>query len=305
MRTIVFYKYLAFLILILFGIAKITAANYDPEEEIRLEWGADKVSLYQHEPATITLYLWTPEIEVRGAKETEPGHLDKGDFSYISHADYDRRPVRRVVNGRPWFVYPVDSFVVTLDRAGKHKLSGGKYLVETSVPMIVNDPFWGQVKKYRNERHTVSVAPMTLDVKALPKKSDSELFSGAIGNFDVSVLIPPGEIYLNEEAIALITIRGEGWINDQILPEYQGAFGNGTKLRSIAESRTKYLEDGKLVSEVILECTFLPTSLDSAMIGPVKMGFFNPALGTYRTAESNPVKVKVNSITVKAPSIDI
>lgn len=305
MRTILLKKYLVCIILLILGVTVIHAKNPGKDADIRMEWGVDKITLYQHEPVTITLYLLSPEIDIVGAKEIEPGHLDKGDFSYISHADFDRRPEHRNINGQRWYVYPVDSFVVTLDRPGKHKLSGGKYIVDSSTPVIIDDPYWGKMKKYNNERHSISVAPLQFEVKPLPKKEDSELFSGAIGNFDVTVIVPPGNIFLNEEAIALITVRGEGWINDNILPEYNSAFGNGTRLRSIAESRSKYLENGKLVSEVTLECTFLPTSIDNALLGPVKIGFFNPSVGSYQTAESAPVKIKVNSITVKSPSIDI
>ncbi len=275
------------------------------QDEIHMQWNMESVALYQHEPVTLTLYLWSPEIEINGLKEIAPGHLDKGDFSYVSHADFDRRPRRRMLNGKPWIVYPVDSYVVTLDKPGKHRLSGSKYIIDTAVPEIIDDPYWGSVKSYKRAQKTIEVAPMTFEVKALPNKDNTESFSGAVGNFEVKVSVPPGEIYMNEEAIVIVTVTGDGWINDHILPEYRGAFGKGTKLRSVSEDRKKYMADGRLVSELILECTFLPTSLDEAIIGPVQMGFFNPTTGEYSIAASEPVNVKVQSIAMKAPSIDI
>ena len=269
-----------------------------------LEWGVDKITAYQHEPVTVTLYLWAPEANVRDIREIQPGKLDKGEFSFISHADFDRRPMRKVLDGREWIVYPVDSYIVTLDRPGKHRLSGGRYAVEASVPTIVEDPFWGKMQAYKSETTEIGVSPVQFDIKSLPA-NDDDSFSGAVGDFQVEVTVPPGDIYVDEEALAVITVKGEGWINDHILPEYREAFGSGTKLKSFSESRNKYLENGKMVSEVQMECTFIPTLLKGAVIGPVKIRYFNPATNSYETAESNEVVVKVRSVADKAPAIDI
>lgn len=273
--------------------------------KIHLSWNADKLSLYQHEPATLTLYLWTPEIDVRGVSQSKPGELDKGQFSYIRNVDFNSRGELVRKDDQNWYVYPVDSYVVALDGEGKRTLKGGRYYVDLAVPTLYDDPLWGRIQTMKTERVEVPVEPLTINVTKLPVAPDNSSFSGAVGNFKVDVTVPPGEIYLNEEALAIIRIKGDGWLADNILPEYREAFGEGTRLKSLSESRNQYVEDGKLVSELVLECTFIPTSRENAIIGPVRIEYFDTDAGKYKTAMSSSVKVKVESIAGKTPLHDI
>lgn len=274
-------------------------------ETVRLAWDAKNISLYRHEPVTITLYLWCEDDNLLGWEESKPSKLDKGEFSYISHAKIFNNPEIREENGKKWRIYPIDSFVITLDKEGKNKLSGGEYSIDIAVPEVIRDKFQRERQVYRRQRMSVPVEPLFFSVKALPKNDDGKSFSGAIGNYSITVDIPPGDIYVDEEAIAIINVRGEGWINEQILPEYRGAFGKGTKLKSINEYRNKYLENGKLVSEIQLECIFIPTSLTESIIGEVSMEFFNPKNHKYTQVKSTPVPVKVSSVAVKTPIHEI
>lgn len=274
------------------------------KSRIRLSWNRDKITLYNNEPTVLTLYLWTPQLEVRGIRQTKAPLLDKGKFSYLNRTEINTAPQLVEKDGETWYVYPVDSYAVAMDSNGKYKLRDGRYLVDFAVRMIVNDPFWGKVQTTRTEQLEVPVSPLDLTIKALPQPPVDSEFSGAVGNFKVTVDVPPGDIYLNEEATAIITVKGAGWLNDNTLPEYHEAFGKGVKLKSFSEHRTQYIQDGELVSELSMECQFIPTDKD-AEIGAVRIETFNPMTGVYENIESDPVKVKVSSIAKKAPVLDI
>lgn len=293
------------LILLLAEIMQAQKAESFDKSQIRLSWNHDKESLYYHEPAVLTLYLWTPGYEIRGVQQSKSPELDKGKFSYLQRADFNSEP--RIVNqdGQTWYVYPVDSYAVALDKKGKYNLKGGRYIVDVAVPKLYNDPFWGRMQTIDIERVEVPVGPVQLAVKDLPATDADSEFSGAVGDFKVSVDVPPGDIYLNEEAIAIVTVSGNGWLNSGTLPEYHDAFGNGTKLKSFSENRRQYIKDGQLVSELQMECTFIPTSKDNAVIGPIWIEIFNPTTGKYEIVKSKPVQVKVSSIAEKAPILDI
>lgn len=293
------------LILLLAEIMQAQKAESFDKSQIRLSWNHDKESLYYHEPAVLTLYLWTPGYEIRGVQQSKSPELDKGKFSYLQRADFNPEP--RIVNqdGQTWYVYPVDSYAVALDKKGKYNLKGGRYIVDVAVPKLYNDPFWGRMQTIDIERVEVPVGPVQLTVKDLPATDADSEFSGAVGDFKVSVDVPPGDIYLNEEAIAIVTVSGNGWLNSGTLPEYHDAFGNGTKLKSFSENRRQYIKDGQLVSELQMECTFIPTSKDNAVIGPIWIEIFNPTTGKYEIVKSKPVQVKVSSIAEKAPILDI
>lgn len=270
------------------------------KRDFRLSWNRDKVRLYHQEPVVLTIYLWTPEIEVRGVSASKSPVLDKGEFASIQRADVTSRA--RVVekDGRRWYVYPIDSYAITMSQSGKYNFRNGRYMVDISVPTLYDDPFWGRIQTMQTQRIELPVQPLEIEVVPLPDTKGSAEFSGAVGVFDVSVTVPPGDIFLNEDALAIITVKGPGWLNEQVLPEYHSAFGNGTKLKSFSEERRQYLENGRLVSEVQMECTFIPTSRKDAKIGKVRLSFFNPETGTYQTVESEEVTVDVKSIADKS-----
>lgn len=273
------------------------------KRDFRLSWGADKVNVYTSEPTVLTLYLWTPEVEVRGVAKSKDPQLDKSEFSFIRKAEVSSQGKVVEKDGRRWYVYAVDSYAVTLAKPGKYHLKNGRYIVEVAVPVVYDDPFWGRMQAMDSRQFELPVKNLEINVKGLPSNKGRE-FSGAVGNFSVDVTVPPGDIYLNEEAIAVVTVKGPGWINEHTLPEYREAFGQGTRLKSFSENRKQYLEDGRLVSEIELECTFIPTD-KNATINQVSMDFFNPETGKYETVKSSSVKVKVSSIAGKSKSLDI
>ena len=253
---------------------KAVAQNLDiNKNNLKLSWNREKINLYHHEPAVITLYLWIQGYDVQGVRKSKPSTLNNGKFSYLKQADFDRQP--RVVNkdGETWTVYPIDSYAIAMDKAGKYKLQDGRYVVDLAVPVIYDDPFWGKMQTLKTQRIEVPVNPVQITVSDLPPVPQDTEFSGAVGDFKVEVTVPPGDIFLNEEATAIVTITGNGWLNDE---------------QTAAE----------------IECTFIPTD-KNAEISPVWLEVFNPIKGVYETIKSEPVKVKVQSIAAKAPTHDI
>lgn len=299
-------KILTILLMLMICVTdKAVAQNLDiNKNNLKLSWNREKINLYHHEPAVITLYLWIQGYDVQGVRKSKSSTLNNGKFSYLKQAEFDRQP--RVVkkDGETWTVYPIDSYAIAMDKAGKYKLQDGRYVIDLAVPVIYDDPFWGKMQTLKTQRIEVPVNPVQITVSDLPPVPHDTEFSGAVGDFKVEVTVPPGDIFLNEEATAIVTITGNGWLNDDTLPEYHDAFLKGTKLKSFSENRQQYLRDGKMISELQMECTFIPTD-KNAEISPVWLEVFNPIKGVYETVKSEPVKVKVQSIAAKAPTHDI
>lgn len=300
-------KHILLITVILMGTGIIHAQKCDgiDKKEFRLSWNTDRLNLYHHEPAVLTLYLWTPGYEIREAQATRSPELDKGKFSYMQRADFDRTPEVVRKEGRTWYVYPIESLAIAFDKAGRYNLQGGRYMVDVAVPVLYNDPFWGRMQTISTERIELPVGNLQINVRDLPENKMDSDFSGAVGDFEIFVTVPPGDIYMNEEATAIVTVIGNGWLNNGTLPEYHDAFRNGTRLKSFSENRVQYIKDGELVSELQMECTFIPTSKDKAVIDPIWIEIFNPVTGNYEIVKSEPVKVRVQSIADKSPEIEI
>lgn len=295
------------LILSLWGLNGFAGMKSTPDiPEIKMEFDSEHLEVYAHQPAIITLNLWTPEIDVASVRELEPLKINKRSDGFSSqHIDFNRRGKIVEKDGKRWYVYPVDSYLISVDNPGKIKLTGGKYKIGLNFPIIVDDPFWGKVQTIDTKMYDVAANSLDINVKKLPEVKNNSEFSGAVGDFNISVIIPPGDIFVKEEAIAVIKVRGVGWLPDGVLPEYRDAFNHNVKLKSFKESRTSFIENGQLVSELQMECWIIPESLNDSKIGEVRLEYFSPSSGKYQIGKSNPIEIKVVSITKKAPSMDI
>ncbi len=96
---------------------------------------------------------------------------------------------------------------------------------------------------------------------------------GAVGDFEVRTVVPRGDIVVGEDAVAYVIVEGEGFLGEDIMPEYRAAFGTGIRLKSVSPSRKSYMAEGKMMSRITIECTFIPETRDHCEIGPVFLNF--------------------------------
>lgn len=273
--------------------------------DIFIECVLDRATVYEREPVPVVVTLFTTDPNIEYAEVKSEVGLSKGEFASVQKVEPAGSSYRREIGGREYFCFPLKAFMFTMDRKGSYELSGGEYAVGVSYPVIVNDPFWGKIRTSETKELDVPVRRTSFKVKALPAPPADMHFSGSVGDFSIETVVPRGDIFLNEEATAIIILKGTGMIADLTLPEYRDAFKNGLKLKSVSESRGAAYDRGRMVSELQLECTFIPTSETDAEIGVVMFDYFDPATGKYRRAESEPVKVKVKSTVSRRESIDV
>lgn len=274
-------------------------------DDFKIECTLDKNSLYEREPGMITVTLLTPTSDIADVVEVAPLELNHGNFASVSNVQVLDHPTKKRINGRDYLAVPVAKYSFTINEKGKYELHNAAYDVKVAYPVIVRDPFWGTVRTTETKSYRISPDKVSFRVRELPGVGDDGHFSGAVGNFSVKTIVPPGDIIVNEEATAIIEITGYGDIPENTLPEYRDAFGENAKLKSVSESRESYIRDGKLVTELRLECSFIPLKRDDVVIGEVSFEFFNPKNGKYETARSAPVEVEIKSSTVRRETMEI
>lgn len=271
-----------------------------PDIFIRCEMSGDR--FYEREAVPMVLTLFSSTSNISYANQMRPMSLSKGEFASIREIQPAGDAYTEMIDGRQYYCYPLNAYMVTLPDKGSYTLQNGAY--EIGIPMMVgNDSYWGPVFETRSI--TIPVEKKSFKVKALPNPPVDANFSGSVGKFTIETVIPEGDIIFNEEAVAYVVLRGDGMIAEQVLPDYQEAFKNNLKLKSISESRSSYYKDGRLISQLQLECTFIPTSRDNVEIGEVLFEYFNPDTGKYEVARTAPVKVTVKSSTVNHKSIEV
>lgn len=275
------------------------------KDKIFIDYEFSKKKFYEQEGTFITLWLYSVNPDIAFANEAEPPSLNKGKFAYASKVQDMRQPKKERVKGVDYYAYPLSTYLVTMKEPGKFRLQNGSYEVGINVPVVYQDQMWGEQRGFETRSFRISLPSSEFRVKELPVVEGTGNFSGAVGNFEIVTSIPEGNIILNEPSTVIITVRGNGLIGNDILPEYREAFGNGTKLRSVSENSRMFFDGKDVVSELELECEFIPTDKEHCEIGIVSLGYFNPETEKYETARSEPVRVSVKSLSVERSVHDI
>lgn len=243
--------------------------------------------LYSESPDVVDLRQITDNVDENSQFET-----------FMRVVDYNNAYIEEV-NGAKMYVFPVSTYAAVANKPGAYQYGNTNYQVAVNVPKVIDDPFWGHMRVATTEWSNIESIPVKFDVTELPIPNDSDSFSGAVGNFKIDVEVPDGRIIINESATVVIKLSGEGIIPQNVIPDYQEAFKNGVRLRSMAEKDNLSYNDGKVISVKFLECEFLPITRENCEIGEVSFCFFNPATGKYETVKSKPIKIDVKSSTVK------
>lgn len=273
--------------------------------ELHIECVINSKTIYERQPVSCTITLFSTNPDVEYANPVGESTLKSGNFDIVKSVEPAGAPYQKKIGGRKYYCFPLKTFVFTIDKKGKYELSGGKYVVGVARPVVINDPFWGPVKTSKIQDYEVPVITKEFKVKSLPTQTENLNFSGTVGNFTLETIVPEGDIIVDEEATAFIILKGTGMIGDNVLPEYRNAFTDGLKLKSISESRSEAYDNGNMISELKLECTFIPNSRDNIKIGECTFDFFDPLAGKYTRIKSEPVEVVVKSSVSKRDKLSI
>ena len=274
-----------------------------PEMFLKVETPSDRA--YVGEAVVFDVMLYTSDPNVVDVAAVSPLKLRRGEFSDLKRVPVSKSYENVRIRDRQFYKIPVDCFVGSVADKGKYEVEGPVYAVTVSRPVIYNDPVWGRMRSSETHRYELKGADYKFSVSALPDAGKFTSFSGAVGNFDVRTVVPRGDIIVGEDAVAYVIVEGEGFLGDDIMPEYRSAFGNGMRLKSVSPSRESYMSDGRLMSRITIECTFIPETRENCEIGPVSFEFFNPKSKSYESVKSGSVPVEVKSSTIRREAIDI
>lgn len=292
----------------LFGLPNLLANDLGSPAPF-IKYNLSKNEFYAGESVILSAQLYSPSPDVVDIKGEPLQAIDSvsgfDNFDTMFKISDTQRFHLAKVNGVEYYVYPLFKYAVQSTAVGPRKWTGEKCSVAIRVPAVVNDPFWGQIRTVKTEWIPIKNDTLYYKVKDLPLAADYEEFSGAVGNYKISLSLPVGNIVVNEVASALITISGEGIIPETVLPDYQNAFKNGIKLKSVEETTDMEYRNNVVISNKTLECEFMPLRRDNCEIGVVKLCFFNPHTGKYEIAESQPIKINVKSATINRELKDV
>lgn len=254
-----------------------------------LETRVDRDHTVEGERLIYEVILMSPDPSVAGAEVMSnpefPG-LDIGRSAADNHLEEVN------IDGKLYYRAVIDRFFIGTNNKGKYTIRGGDYRIGINRQITVDDPYWGPSVANRVEMFALSAPDLKIKVDALPGNNRPENFSGAVGKFEVEMSLT--DIPLTGEDIRMfVTIVGIGDLSEARLPDIPKSFPDGVHFKSMTDSRSHFIKNGSIGSEIEIECLFTADKSGKYTISPIEFSYFDSDKGKYVTAKSEPLEFEV------------
>jgi len=152
------------------------------------------------------------------------------------------------------------------------------------------DSFFGG-SRTSTRKISVSAAPVTITVKALPTENQPDNFSGIVGDCSISATAEPLEVNVGDPIILTITLRGPRFLDHLKLPPLETLPGLAGQFK-ISNEEPGQVQNGTKVFQRTLRANHHEIS----EIPSLEIPFFNSQKDTYDFARSAPIPIKVEQI---------
>jgi hypothetical protein len=201
----------------------------------------------------------------------------------------DQLDVRRVqIDGEPW------SEIVLMKRA----------LFPTSAGTLTIPPVAWQIQVRRRstdalesffftptETVTRRSDPITITALPVPAAGRPPGFSGAVGDFNLSVVADRQASRVNDAIGVKVKVTGEGNLGAVQAPEIADLAD--FKLFEPKVSNSTTMLGDRLHSEKVWDYVVIPLAQGTQTVPPVRFTYFDPKAAAYRTISSQPLSVQV------------
>jgi hypothetical protein len=203
-------------------------------------------------------------------------------------------PEVEVIDGVQYYVirlrtayFPISSGNFTIGK------SGIRYVIQDTDPFD-RDPFsiFGRDPFGRRGREAVGeTRPVDIEVLPLPEEGRPEDFTGAVGQFDMSVTPSSRTLRTGESLTLSVKISGRGdikSIRDLALPEFEDFRVFAPKARESADVQRLRVGGVKTFDLVLV-----PQRPGSFTLDGFTFSYFDPELGEYITEVADPIEIEV------------
>lgn len=205
---------------------------------------------------------------------SQPDYTPPAMSGFWAEGDTDVVSYRVAVNNRIYTVTELTSILFPTD--------AGETVIDPAEIMIPGFGFQGDIR--------LATAPVTVDVQPLPAGAP-ESFAGAVGNFDITAALDRNQTTVGEPITLQVVLSGAGNIGvagEPRWPEMENwrAFDTDSTLAT-------RIEDGTVVGTRTFETLLLPAGGGEYTVPPIEYSFFDPVAGSYQTAATEPLTVRV------------
>lgn len=181
------------------------------------------------------------------------------------------------VNGENYYSYVVKQSVLFPQQSGQLKISSGSYELTVVQFETINTAF-GRMRSPVEKTIKLQSNSASLDVRELPTPRPAD-FTGAVGNFKVSCVLPENQVRTNEASSVKIVVSGSGNLKGLTMPKFN--FPSQFDLYDPQTVVSANPSGSTLTGKVEAEYTFVPQSVGTFKIEGTSFSYFNPASEKY------------------------
>lgn len=267
------------LFLFVFIALPFHALSQNNEAYVKASLSLDRNYVFEKETVKLTLLL-----EFKGVRLSQRMRLsnmpDKTQLEILS--DFDEFPAKKKI---------VENQIVEVRRYVSYlrSLKSGTITIDPLLRVNVlrrRALFIG----HRTEEvaHEIKVAPVTLTIKPIPPPEEYMAYSGAVGDFDLTVKAQPTDVAVGDLIAITMQIKGKGFL-DNISPP------------NIAPDRYFRMYEPKLIKstpdEALYEQVLVPLNKNAAKIPSVSFVYFDPNSERYKTLISDEIPLRFHKTT--------
>ncbi len=181
------------------------------------------------------------------------------------------------VNGENYYSYVVKQSVLFPQQSGQLKISSGSYELTVVQFETINTAF-GRMRSPVEKTIKLQSNSASLDVRELPTPRPAD-FTGAVGNFKVSCVLPENQVRTNEASSVKIVVSGSGNLKGLTMPKFN--FPSQFDMYDPQTVVSANPSGSTLTGKVEAEYTFVPQSVGTFKIEGASFSYFNPATEKY------------------------
>jgi hypothetical protein len=251
---------------------------------LEIQLGEDEVWVGQPVPLTVTLFtaLRVTNVSWRSVPAYKNFWVEKIDINPESEA------FRKRIGDQVYTGYPLERRMLVPLRAGEFTIE--PYVVQLGVRQSAEDVF-DLFSFGRTQTIILKTPELDVRVKQLPG-GQPEGFSGAVGQFRLSVAIDRDRAAVNDAVALRATVEGEGSLQSADPPIFDPPAGVKVFDAKITESTQRIT--GRMSSRRTWEWILVPLDPGQVELPEIRFPFFDPVTERYRVAETDPILLAVD-----------
>ena len=141
------------------------------------------------------------------------------------------------------------------------------------------------------EEKTVTLSPRVIPVRPFLTAKTPEAFGGAVGTFELQASLDKPEAEVGQSVVLKLILKGYG--NLEGMKEFSLDHLSFASSYSSKGSQEMRLERGKVYVEKSYEVVLIPNQAGSHTVEAIPFWYFNPRLGAYREALTQPLSLLI------------